>query len=133
MVSVELPGRDVFAQIWEIRVGRTSLYLLDSNVERNAGADRHLTSQLYSNDLEIRISQEMLLGLGGVRALRLLGYQPDVWHMNEGHSAFLTLERARELIVSGKDFKTAAQELHNSNIFTPTPLCRLEMINSHYG
>ncbi|MFH2130401.1 MAG: alpha-glucan family phosphorylase, partial [bacterium] len=84
LVSVELPGRDVFARIWEIRVGRVSLYLLDSNVEQNSPNDRHLTSQLYTNDLEVRISQEMLLGLGGVRALRLLGYRPNVWHMNEG-------------------------------------------------
>jgi starch phosphorylase len=118
MVSVELPGREVFARIWEIRIGRTSLYLLDSNLECNSPADRHLTSQLYTNDLEIRISQEMLLGLGGVRALRLLGTNPDVWHMNEGHSAFLTLERVRELIASGRDFNTAVQELRNSNVFT---------------
>lgn len=118
MVSVELPGREVFARIWEIRIGRTSLFLLDSNVERNSSNDRHLTSQLYTNDLEIRISQEMLLGMGGVRALRLLGFQPDVWHMNEGHSAFLTLERVRELVTKGKDFNSAVQELRNSNIFT---------------
>lgn len=118
MVSVELPGREVFARIWEIRVGRTSLFLLDSNVERNSNADRHLTSQLYTNDLEIRISQEMLLGLGGVRALHMLGFHPDVWHMNEGHSAFLTVERVRELVSSGKDFNTAVQELRNSNVFT---------------
>jgi starch phosphorylase len=118
MVKVELPGREVFVRIWEIRVGRTSLFLLDSNVEGNSTTDRHLTSVLYSNDLEIRISQEMLLGLGGVRALRLLGFQPDVWHMNEGHSAFLTLERVRELVLSGKDFNTAAGELRQSNVFT---------------
>ena len=118
LVSVELPGRDVFARIWEIKVGRVSLYLLDSNVEQNNPTDRHLTSQLYSNDPEIRISQEMLLGLGGVRALRLLGYHPDVWHMNEGHSAFLTLERVRELVANGKDFNNAVQELRSSNVFT---------------
>ena len=118
LVSVELPGRDVFARIWEIRIGRNSLYLLDSNVELNSAADRHLTSQLYTNDMEIRISQEMLLGLGGVRALRLLGYHPNVWHMNEGHSAFLTLERVRELITQGMDFNSAMQQLSNSNVFT---------------
>ena len=118
MVKVELPGREVFVRIWEIRIGRTSLFLLDSNVEGNSTTDRHLTSVLYSNDLEIRISQEMLLGLGGVRALRLLGLQPDVWHMNEGHSAFLTLERVRELVLSGKDFNSAVAELRQSNVFT---------------
>jgi glycogen phosphorylase len=118
MVSVELPGRNVLARVWEIRVGRTSLFLLDSNVEQNSTNDRHLTSQLYTNDLEIRISQEMLLGLGGVRALRLLGYTPDVWHMNEGHSAFLTLERVRELMVRGRDFQSAVEQLRGSNVFT---------------
>jgi starch phosphorylase len=118
LVSVELPGRDVFARIWEIRIGRNSLFLLDSNVEQNSTEDRQLTSQLYTNDMEIRISQEILLGLGGVRALRMLGYHPNVWHMNEGHSAFLTLERVRELITQGMDFYSAVQKLRNSNVFT---------------
>ncbi len=117
-ISVDLPGRKVHARIWEIRIGRVPLFLLDSNVDMNNPNDRHLTSQLYSNDLEIRISQEILLGMGGVRALRLLGIHPDVWHMNEGHSAFLTLERVHELIHVGRDFQSAVQELRNSNIFT---------------
>ena len=118
LVSLELPGREVYARVWEIRIGRVSLYLLDSHVEQNSAADRHLTSQLYTHDLEIRISQELLLGMGGVRALRALGLQPLVWHMNEGHSAFLTLERIRELIARGKNFRTAAEELKQSNVFT---------------
>ncbi len=117
-ISVDLPGRQVSARIWEIEVGRVRLYLLDSNVETNSSSDRLLTERLYSNDLEVRISQEMLLGLGGVKALRLLGYSPDVWHMNEGHSAFLALERIREKIKDGKDFKKAWDEVKISNVFT---------------
>jgi starch phosphorylase len=117
-VSVKLPDRTVHARVWMLQVGRVSLYLLDSNVPQNSVNDRQLTSRLYSSDLEYRISQEMLLGMGGVRALRKLGYKPDLWHMNEGHSAFLTLENVRELIDEGMTFEEAAQKLRKSNIFT---------------
>lgn len=118
MISVELPGRSVYARIWEVRVGRVMLYLLDTNLEQNNNGDRQLTARLYSNDLDIRISQEILLGVGGVRALRLLGYHPDIWHMNEGHSAFLALERALELVQAGKSFDEAAAIIKQTNIFT---------------
>jgi starch phosphorylase len=104
--------------VWLIQVGRVPLFLLDSSIEENKPNDRTLTSRLYSSDLDIRISQEMLLGIGGVRALRALGYNPDIWHMNEGHSAFLTLERVREIITKGKTFTEAAEMVRNSNIFT---------------
>ena len=117
-VSVDLPGRTVSARIWMLQVGRVPLYLLDSSIPQNQSNDRHLTSRLYSSDLEIRISQEMLLGMGGVRALRQLGYQPDLWHMNEGHSAFLTIENVRELIAGGMSFEDAADKLRSTNIFT---------------
>jgi len=117
-ISVELPGRSVFARIWQVRVGRVMLYLLDTNLEENNNGDRQLTARLYSNDLEVRISQEILLGMGGVRALRRLGYSPDVWHMNEGHSAFLALERALELVRAGKSFDEAAAIIKKTNIFT---------------
>jgi starch phosphorylase len=117
-VSVELPGRTLNARLWEIRVGRTPLYLLDSNVEPNNEADRALTARLYSSDMELRISQEILLGIGGVRALRMLGYNPQVWHMNEGHSAFLGLELARELVQAGKGLPEAIEKVRKSNIFT---------------
>ena len=117
-VSVDLPGRTVSARIWMLQVGRVPLYLLDSSIPQNQTNDRHLTSRLYSSDLEIRISQEMLLGMGGVRALRQLGYQPDLWHMNEGHSAFLTIENVRELIAGGMSFEAAADKLRSTNIFT---------------
>jgi len=117
-ISVELPGRNVLARLWEIRVGRVPLYLLDSDVDGNSPSDRELTSRLYISDLDLRISQEIILGIGGVRALRLLGYNPDVWHMNEGHSAFLALERARELVSDGKTFEEAAELIRASTVFT---------------
>lgn len=117
-ITIDLPGRKVSARIWELEVGRAHLFLLDSNVESNSATDRQLTERLYSNDLEVRISQEMLLGMGGVKALRLLGYDPAVWHMNEGHSAFLALERIREKIKDGVDFKSAWDEVKTTDVFT---------------
>lgn len=117
-VSVELPGREVRARIWMITVGRIPLYLLDTDVDGNTPHDRDLTSRLYNSDLDLRISQEIILGVGGVRALRMLGYNPSVWHMNEGHSAFLALERAREMVASGHDFEEAINSICASNIFT---------------
>jgi starch phosphorylase len=139
-ISVDLPGRKVYARIWEMEVGRVHLYLLDTNVEPNAPADRQLTERLYSNDLEVRISQEILLGMGGVRALRLLGYDPAVWHMNEGHSAFLAVERLREKVKAGVDFKAAWDEVKASNVFTthtPVPAGNdqfpLWLIDKYFG
>jgi len=118
MISVDLPGRKVWARIWTVQVGRVALYLLDTNLEQNSLADRQLTARLYSNDPETRISQEILLGMGGARALRLLGYNPDIWHMNEGHAAFLTLERAMEFVTTGDTFAQATARIRSSNIFT---------------
>jgi starch phosphorylase len=118
LVTVELPDRDLYARIWEVHVGRVPLYMLDSNVESNTPADRELTARLYSSDLDLRISQEMVLGIGGVRALRMLGYNPVVWHMNEGHSAFLALEQARERVQAGQSFEEAVAKLRDGNIFT---------------
>ncbi len=117
-VSVELPGREVTARIWEIHVGRVPVYLLDTNVPENNPGDRAMTARLYSSDLDLRISQEILLGIGGQRALRVLGYNPSVWHMNEGHSAFLILERMRELVDSGYSFEYAQETVRSSNVFT---------------
>jgi starch phosphorylase len=118
MISVNLPGRDVFARLWEIHVGRVPLYLLDANVEQNAPTDRALTARLYSSDPDLRISQEMLLGIGGVRALRKMGYDPQVWHMNEGHSAFMVLERIREYMEAGHSFEDAEEMVRSKNVFT---------------
>ena len=117
-ISIELPGRSVTARIWMVQVGRIALYLLDSNLEQNSPADRQLTARLYSNDLDIRISQEILLGMGGVRALRQLGFNPDVWHMNEGHSAFLALERVLEYMKTGLTYAQATELVAQSNVFT---------------
>jgi starch phosphorylase len=117
-VCVDLPGREVNARIWQIQVGRIPLYLLDTDVEENSHADRELTARLYSNDLDLRISQEIILGVGGVRALRALGYNPSVWHMNEGHSAFLGLERARELVAAGHSFDEAVKTIQGVTTFT---------------
>jgi len=117
-VSVQLPNRIVYARCWLIQVGKVPLYLLDSNVEKNSSYDRHLTARLYSNDLDIRISQEILLGCGGVRLLQKLAENPTVWHMNEGHSAFLTLERVQEIMKTGVSFEDAVAAVKRTNIFT---------------
>jgi glycogen phosphorylase len=117
-ISVNFPDGDVTARIWELRVGRVPLYLLDTNIEANDPFTRQLTMRLYWSDLNLRVMQEILLGIGGVRALRALGYAPTVWHMNEGHAAFLTLERARELVAQGKTFEQAIEETRGQNVFT---------------
>lgn len=118
LVSVELPGRQVHARLWRVQVGRSPLFLLDTNVEQNQPADRRLTARLYTSDLESRISQEIILGVGGVRALRALGYNPTVWHLNEGHSAFQTLERSQELTNGGMSFEEASERVRASTVFT---------------
>lgn len=117
-VTIELPGREVSARIWEIHVGRVPLYLMDTNIPENSPADRMLSARLYSSDPEMRISQEILLGIGGMRALRILGYNPKIFHMNEGHSAFLVLERIRELVAGGRSYEEAAEIVRKSNLFT---------------
>jgi starch phosphorylase len=117
-ISVDFPDGPVQARIWELRIGRTPLYLLDSNIEVNNSTGRQLTTRLYWSDINLRIMQEMLLGIGGVRALRAMGYTPTVWHMNEGHAAFLTTERMREYVMQGMKFKDAADQVRKTNIFT---------------
>ncbi len=119
MISVDLPGRKVYAKVWRIQVGRIPLYLMDTDVEPNAPGDRVLSARLYGGDHEMRIAQEIMLGIGGVRALRALGLDPMVWHMNEGHAAFLELERCREM-VQGMDVSfDVAREIAAANaIFT---------------
>ncbi len=118
-IEVEMPGRAAKAQVWRIRVGRISLYLLDTNVPENSPEDRHITAQLYGGDQELRIRQEIVLGIGGVRMLRALGILPKACHMNEGHSAFLSLERIRMLMAErGVSFDEAREAVAASNIFT---------------
>ena len=117
-ITVELAGREVLARLWRVQVGRVPLYLLDCDVENNQQSDRDLTARLYASDHELRISQEIILGIGGVRALNALGYKPAVWHLNEGHSAFLTLERVRQLTTDGSTFEEAHNKTIGSTVFT---------------
>jgi starch phosphorylase len=118
MVSLQLTGREVYARVWELRVGRVPVYLLDTDFEKNPSADRSLTSRLYSSDVDLKITQEILLGIGGVRALRAMGYDPSVWHMNEGHAAFLVLERIHEYLEDGYSFDDASELVRTSDVFT---------------
>jgi starch phosphorylase len=119
-VAVTLAGRDVYAQVWRVQVGRVPLYLLDTNIAANPHAeDRAITNQLYGGDHETRIRQELVLGVGGHRALAALGIHATVFHMNEGHSAFLALERVRKLMAEQKlSFRESAEEASASLIFT---------------
>jgi len=117
-VHVDLPGRQVTARVWRAQVGRVPLFLIDTHVDTNDPADQHLSARLYSSDIERRLQQEMILGIVGVRMLRTLGYNPVVWHMNEGHSAFLVLERAAELVRNGMTLEQARAEIRPTTIFT---------------
>ncbi len=119
IISVELPGRAVFAKVWRVSVGRVSIYMLDTNLEMNSPADRDLTARLYGGDQEMRISQEIFLGIGGIRALDALGINPAIYHMNEGHSAFLGLELIRKLVQEkGLPFRVAKEIISASTVFT---------------
>ncbi|HUE82677.1 MAG TPA: alpha-glucan family phosphorylase [Pyrinomonadaceae bacterium] len=119
LIEVLIRDRVVRAQVWRAEVGRVPLYLLDTNITENEETDRWVTAHLYGGDRETRIVQEMLLGIGGVRLLRKLGIEPHVYHLNEGHSAFLTLELARELIHSrGLSFAEASKLVREQCIFT---------------
>ncbi|MDP2791192.1 MAG: alpha-glucan family phosphorylase [Rectinemataceae bacterium] len=119
LISVELADKLVHAAIWEVKVGRSSLYLLDTNIPENAPEDRTITATLYGGDKETRIRQEIVLGIGGVRALAALGVPVAATHMNEGHSAFLALERMRIIMAEhGLSIREAVQAFIPTNIFT---------------
>ncbi len=119
-VSVHIRGREVTAQAWLARVGRISLYLLDSNLPQNSDIDRLITGHLYGGDTETRIVQEKVLGMGGVRLLRKLGVEPSVYHLNEGHAAFSTLELAVEHLAKNDadTFADAAEAVKQKCVFT---------------
>jgi len=117
-VSVDFLGRTVWAKVWQARAGNITLYLLDTYLAENREDDRNITHQLYGGDRRSRIEQEVLLGVGGVRALRALGIRPTVWHINEGHAAFLILERIRHLISQGLDFASAIEASAANTVFT---------------
>ncbi len=117
-VEVEMDQRMVKVMVWQIRVGRVSLYLLDTDVAENVPRDRELSARLYGGNQEVRLCQEILLGIGGVRVLRALGLAPKVWHANEGHSAFLTLELYRESIQAGQSHDEAIERVRQCSVFT---------------
>lgn len=118
-VSVELPDRITHALVWKIAVGRIPVYLLDTDIQQNSSDDRRLSAQLYGGDRDMRISQEIILGIGGVRALNALGIKAAVFHMNEGHSAFLSLERIRTLMkTDGLSFNAALEAVSAGATFT---------------
>ncbi|HNY03511.1 MAG TPA: alpha-glucan family phosphorylase, partial [Bacteroidales bacterium] len=118
-VTFALPGRTVYAKIWCCDVGRIPLYLMDTDIEENDEADRSITHQLYGGDLENRLRQEMLLGIGGIRMLELLGINPELYHSNEGHSAFIGLERLKNLIQREKlTLAQAIEVVRSSTLFT---------------
>jgi len=119
IVAVQLPGREVQLRIWRIQVGRVPLYLLDANIPQNKPEDRVITAQLYGGDTTTRIQQEIILGIGGLRALLALGHTPTVCHMNEGHAAFVGLERIRILMQEKQlDFATASEAVRAGTAFT---------------
>ncbi len=118
-VKVPIGNRDVSLRIWQVNLGRIQAYLLDANLPENPPEDRMITSRLYGGDDEMRISQEIVLGMGGVLVLNALGIEPCVWHMNEGHSVFLALERIRQLVQNqGLDFYEAMEAVAANTIFT---------------
>lgn len=118
IVEVELETRSVYITVWELAVGRSKLYLLDTNVEQNEPWDRELSARLYGGDQELRIRQEIVLGIGGVRVLRALSIEPTVWHANEGHTSFMMLERVREMVEKGLTFEEGIEKVRETTVFT---------------
>jgi starch phosphorylase len=141
LISVRILDREVFAKIWQLQVGRVNLYLLDTETPENSAEDRLITAELYGGDLEMRMRQELMLGIGGVKALSALGIEAEAFHMNEGHSAFLALERIRLNVVEKKlDFYSALQVVAAANVFTthtPVPAGNdsfpREMMRKYFG
>ena len=139
-VQVQIGPRTITCLVWQVQIGRVRLFLLDTDTNENSSADRELSARLYGGDQNIRLCQELLLGIGGVRALRALGILPLVWHANEGHPAFLTLERVRELIDKGLSFAQATEQVRSTTIFTthtPVPaghdVFNSDLIRSHFA
>jgi len=117
-IHIDMPGRTLEVKVWVARAGHIRLYLLDTDLPANTEDDRAITYQLYGGDIHTRIQQEIVLGIGGVRALRALGAKPTVWHINEGHAAFMILERCREHVSSGMTFNSALEVTAAGTIFT---------------
>lgn len=117
-IQISLPGRAVWAKLWALKAGRINLYLLDTDIAENAWADRTLTHQLYGGDNEHRLKQEILLGIGGIRAMEAMGIQGNVYHCNEGHAAFMTLERIRNARQSGRSYQESRELVRATSLFT---------------
>ncbi|MCQ2303790.1 MAG: alpha-glucan family phosphorylase [Bacteroidales bacterium] len=118
-ISIAFPGRSVYAKVWRVNVGRVGLYLLDTDIEENSQEDRGITSRLYGGDNEMRLKQEMFLGVGGIRVLEAIGLKPTIYHCNEGHAAFCGLERLRTYINKHNlDFDVALELVRTSTLFT---------------
>ncbi len=139
-VYVDIAGRTVELKVWAVQVGKIKLYLLDSDVEPNTPQDRNITAQLYGGNETMRLQQEIVLGVGGVHALRALGLAPTVWHINEGHAAFLLLERCREYVRKGMDLDAAFELTASNTAFTThTPVAAghdvfsFDEVHSHLG
>jgi starch phosphorylase len=139
-IVVPLCGETIHVAVWQVKVGRVNLYLLDTEMEQNPPWARELSSRLYVGERDARLRQEIIFGVGGVRALRALGRMPAVWHLNEGHAAFVIFERIRELCDAGDSFATAVHRVRASTVFTThTPVAAghdvfsLEMVESHLG
>src|SRR5262245_36768309 len=118
VTAVPLGDRSVLVAVWRVRIGRVKLYLLDTDLEENAPWDRELSARLYGGDRETRVQQEIILGIGGVRALKALESNPSVFHLNEGHAAFVVLQRIRDLLEHGVGFDDALDEIRRSTVFT---------------
>jgi starch phosphorylase len=118
LAQVELDNRSLSIAVWQVRVGRANIYLLDTDIDENAPPDRQISARLYVADRERRMQQEIVLGIGGVRVLRALGIKPSVWHANEGHTAFMMLERIREEVKKGAPFVEAVQRVRATTVFT---------------
>ena len=118
VIAVPLGNRTVLVSVWQVLLGRVRLFLLDTDLEENAPWDRELSARLYGGDRETRIQQEIILGIGGVRALKAMGIQPAAWHLNEGHAAFVVLQRIRDHIESGTSFESALDAVRKTTVFT---------------
>jgi starch phosphorylase len=118
VIECPFPDRIVYAKVWQVEVGRTPVLLLDTDIDRNSAADRTITNVLYGGGRQLRLEQEVILGIGGVRAVRAVGMQPTVWHLNEGHAAFSLLERMRELVQRGLPYAAAREAVATSTVFT---------------
>jgi starch phosphorylase len=118
ITAVPLDDRSVLVAVWRVRLGRVTLYLLDTDLEENAPWDRELSARLYGGDRETRIQQEIVLGIGGVRALKALNIDPGVFHLNEGHAGFVVLQRIRDFIEHGSTFDDAVEHIRRTTVFT---------------